>query len=77
MKWNMAIEDAPWLEIDVFMCDTVEVCNFIKYWLSMSEIQKSEVNKSMVISIMLLRGDSLGYLERVIIRAWAVVLLSI
>ena len=55
--------------MDMFLCDTVEVCKFIKYWLSMNVIQKSEVNKSMVISITLLRGDSLGYLERVIIRA--------
>ena len=40
-------------------------------------IQKSEVNESMVISNMILHGDSLGYLECVIVRALDVSLLNI
>ena len=43
----------------------------------MNHVQKGGVIESMVISNMILRGDSLGYLECVIVRAWDVVLLSV
>ena len=31
MKQTMVVQYAPWLKMDVFLCDTVELCKFIKY----------------------------------------------
>jgi len=33
LEWNMAVEYAPRLEMDMFLCDTVKLCKFIKYSL--------------------------------------------